>query len=434
MTPAEQRALDAIDMDTLVAMVCDLVAIESTSGRETPAQEFVAAQLAAAGMDVDQWELDVEMLRRDPAYSAEVERTHALGVVGHIGKGDGPTLILNGHVDVVPAGDRDRWSVDPWRGTVRGDRIYGRGSVDMKGPLCCAIAAVRAIRDADIRLEGRAVIQSVVGEEDGGIGTLAAIRRGWRGYRGDAAIVLEPTQLVVAPAQAGAFNFRVTVPGLSAHGALRSEGVSAIEKFFPVYRALEALEQRRNSRPRHPMFERDALPYAICVGTLKAGDWASTVPESLVFEGRLGIAPDEDPVLARKELVDAVAGAAADDAWLADHPPRVEWWGGQFAPAAISPQHPIVATLMAACTDLTGTAPPVHGMPFGADMRLLVNEGATPTVLFGPGDVRRAHAPDEFITISELEAATRALVLTIMRFAGGESTSVTPRGPAPSRT
>ena len=415
ITPTERRALDAIDIDALVAMVCDLVAIESTSGRETPAQEYVAAQLAAVGMEVDQWELDVDTLRRDPAYSAEVERTHALGVVGRTGKGDGPALILNGHVDVVPAGERDRWSVDPWRGTVRHGRIYGRGSVDMKGPLCCAIAAVRAVRDAGVSLGGRAMIQSVVGEEDGGIGTLAAIRRG---YRGDAAIVLEPTELVVAPAQAGAFNFRVTVPGLSAHGALRSEGVSAIEKFILVYRALEALEQRRNTRPRHPMFEGAERPYAICVGTLKAGDWASTVPESLVFEGRLGIAVDEDPVLARQELVAALAGAAAGDDWLRAHPPVLEWWGGQFAPAAISPQHPIVATIMAACTDLTGTAPRMHGMPFGADMRLLVNEGATPTVLFGPGDVRRAHAPDEFVTMPELEAATRALVLTIMRFAG----------------
>lgn len=415
ITPTERRALDSIDIDTLVAMVCDLVAIESTSGRETPAQEFVATQLAAVGMEVEQWELDVDTLRRDPAYSAEVERTHALGVVASTGKGDGPSLILNGHVDVVPAGARDRWSVDPWRGTVRGDRIYGRGSVDMKGPLCCAIAAVRALRDAGISLGGRAMIQSVVGEEDGGIGTLAAVRRG---YRGDAAIVLEPTELVVAPAQAGAFNFRVTVPGRSAHGALRSEGVSAIEKFIPVYRALEALEQRRNNRPRHPLFEGAELPYAICVGTLKAGDWASTVAESLVFEGRLGIAVDEDPVLARQELVDAVAGAAAGDDWLRAHPPVLEWWGGQFAPAAISPQHPIVATIMAACTDLTGTAPRMHGMPFGADMRLLVNEGAIPTVLFGPGDIRRAHAPDEFVTIPELEAATRALVLTIMRFAG----------------
>jgi acetylornithine deacetylase len=415
ITPTEQRALDSIDIDKLVPMVCDLVAIESTSGRETPAQEFVAAQLAAVGMEVDLWELDIDTLRHDPAYSAEVERTDALGVVGSTGKGDGPWLILNGHVDVVPAGKRDRWSVDPWRGTVRNGRIYGRGSVDMKGPLCCAIAAVGALRDAGISLEGRAMIQSVVGEEDGGIGTLAAIRRG---YRGDAAIVLEPTELVVAPAQAGAFNFRVTVPGLSAHGALRSEGVSAIDKFIPVYRALQALEQRRNSRPRHPMFEGAELPYAICVGTLNAGDWASTVPESLVFEGRLGIAVDEDHAQARRELVDAVAGAAADDAWLREHPPVVEWWGGQFAPAAISPQHPLVGTIVGACTDLTGNAPPMRGMPFGADMRLLVNEGATPSVLFGPGDIRRAHAPDEFVTIPELEMATRALVLTIMRFAG----------------
>jgi acetylornithine deacetylase len=417
MTGLERRVLDAVDVDGLVGRLCELIAIESTGGRETPAQEQVASSMAELGMETDVWSLDLDELRRDPACCEEVGREHALGVVGRVGSGRGPSLVLNGHVDVVPAGDPARWSVPPWRGTVRDGRVYGRGSADMKGGLCCALFAVGALRDAGVRLRGSVLVQSVVGEEDGGIGTLAAIRRG---HTGDAAIVLEPTRLVVAPAQAGALNFRVTVPGVAAHGALRAEGVSPIEKFLPLHQALQELERRRNARPRHPLFADQALPYAICVGTLHSGIWASTVPETLTFEGRLGVAVDEEPDAARRELEEALALAAGADPWLRDHPPVLEWWGGQFAPASIPADHPVVGALCAAARDVSGQAPPVAGMPYGADMRLLVNQGGTPTVLFGPGDVRRAHAPDEFVPVAELAAATRTLALAVMRLCGVE--------------
>lgn len=417
MDDLERRVVGAVDVDGLVDALCDLISIESTGGRESPAQEHVAGLMREMGMEVDAWELDLDALSRDPAFCVEVERDHAVGIVGRTGAGRGRTLVLNGHVDVVPAGDLERWSSPPWRGTVRDGRVYGRGSADMKGGLCCALFAVRALRDAGVRPLGSVLVQSVVGEEEGGLGTLAAVRRG---HTGDAAIVLEPTQLVVAPAQAGAFNFRVTVPGLAAHGALRGEGVSPIEKFLPLYRALQELERRRNARPRHPLFADQELPYALCVGTVHAGIWASTVPETLTFEGRLGIAVDEDPAAARQELAEALAEVARADPWLRDHPPILEWWGGQFAPAVIPADHPIVTVVSDACRDATGERPPVSGMPYGADMRLLVNEGGTPTILFGPGDVRRAHAPDEFVPIDELAAATRTLALTMLRFCGVE--------------
>lgn len=417
MTSLERRVLDAVDVEGMVASLCDLIAIDSSGGRESPAQERTARMMAESGMEIDLWELDLDELRRDPAFCEEIPREHALGVVGRTGGGRGPTLVLNGHVDVVPAGDLERWSVPPWQGTVRDGRVYGRGSADMKGGLCCAVFAVRALRDAGVRLRGSVLIQSTVGEEDGGLGTLAAIRRG---HTGDAAIVLEPTRMVVAPAQAGAFNFRVTVPGVAAHGALRAEGVNPIEKFIPLYQALQELERRRNARPRHPAFAGQELPYALCVGTVRSGIWASTVPESLTFEGRLGVAVDEEPDAARRELEEALAEAARADPWLRDHPPVLEWWGGQFAPASIPGDHPVVDALSEAFRSVTGEAPAVSGMPYGADMRLLVHQGDTPTVLFGPGDVRRAHAPDEFVPIDELAAVTRILALTLVRFCGAE--------------
>lgn len=418
----ERRVLDAIDMPGLIEALGQLIALDSSGGKETPAQLWMADLMAAVGLEVDAWELDLAALRADPSYSEELDRDRAMGVVGRMGRGSfehpgsGPVLVLNGHVDVVPAGEPGLWSVPPFEATVRDGRVYGRGSADMKGGLLCGLFALRALNDAGVDLDGSVLVHSAIGEEDGGMGTLAAVRRG---HTGDAAIVLEPTGLVVAPAQAGAFNFRVTVPGRAAHGALRDEGVDPIGRFIPIYRALQQLETRRNDRPRHPLFADVALPYALCVGTIRGGVWASSVAESLTFEGRLGIAPDEEPQAARRELEETVGSVAAGDAWLRDHPPVVEWWGGQFAPAATDPGHPIVATLRDAHAAVAGSPPAVRGMPYGADMRLLVNEGRTPTVLYGPGDVRRAHAPDEYVEIAELETATRVLALTALRLGRG---------------
>jgi acetylornithine deacetylase len=332
-----------------------------------------------------------------------------------MGRGEGKTLVLNGHIDVVPAGDPRLWTVPPWSATVTDERVYGRGSADMKGGLCCALFAARAIRDAGVQLDGAVAIQSVAGEEDGGIGTLAAIERG---HIGDAAIVLEPTELMIAPAQAGALNFRLIVPGRAAHGALRSEGVSPFDKYLPLYQAMRDFERRRNTSVANPMFSEYDLPFALCIGKIWSGIWSSTEAESLTCEGRLGVSVDEDPLEVRRAFAAIIDEAAQRDSWLRMHPPILEWWGAQFEPASIGADHPVVTTLAAAHQSVTGQPAVVRGMPYGADMRLLVNEANIPTVLYGPGDIRRAHAPDEFVAVRDLEVATRALVLTILRYCG----------------
>lgn len=415
----EARVLDAIDLDGMLAYLCDLVAVPSLVGEETAAQEHVAAQMRHIGLDVDVWELPFDLLRQHPAHSQEVAREHGLGVVGSMGEtaAGGHSLIFNGHVDVVPAGDLANWHYPPWQGTVDHGRVYGRGALDMKGGLCCALFAAKAIQDAGVRLKGKLMIQSVIGEEDGGVGTLATVLRG---YKADGAVVIEPTELMVAPAQAGALNFRVTIPGFPAHGCFRQEGVSAIEKFIPVYHALMALEAERNRTVEDPLFSAYELPYALTVGTLQAGNWASTVAESLSFEGRFGVAVAEDLAVARRALEERVAQAAQADEWLRNHPPTVEWWGGQFAPASIPSDHPIVTAVCDAFATVTRRPAQVQGMTYGADMRLLVNEGGTPTLLFGPGDVRKAHQPDEYVPIDDLIVTVRTLALTALRFCGYE--------------
>jgi acetylornithine deacetylase len=208
------------------------------------------------------------------------------------------------------------------------------------------------------------------------------------------------------------------VPGLSAHGCVREEGVSAIETFRPVHDALLELEADRNRRLRQPLFERYRRPYALSIGRLSAGDWPSSVPDLLVCEGRYGIAPGEDAEEARREFERAVAAAADGHRYLAEHPPSVEWWGGQFMPARTPMDTTIVSSATRAITELTGQPPLIEGMTYGADMRLLVNEGGIPTVLYGAGDVRRAHRPDESVPIDDLITVARVIALTAMRFCG----------------
>jgi len=417
MNKIEQTVLNALDFDGLLHTLDQLVQIPSLDGsaEEVTVQEETAVLMQSLGLNVDTWEIDFAALQAHPAYTAEVERAAGLGVLGSYGNDAGPSLILNGHTDVVPSGELDRWHYPPWRATLNkaDGNVYGRGALDMKGGLCCALFAVKAIIDAGVQLKGRVLVQAVIGEEDGGAGTLAAVLHG---PRADAAIIMEPTELMIAPAQAGAYNFRVAIPGKAAHGAMRFEGVDPLEKFLLVYQAILDLEKIRNQDADHPLFANYPVPYPICVGKIQGGVWASTVAETLTFEGRYGVKIGEDPAAAKQQLEDYLWTAVQDDPWLQENPLTVEWWGAQFDPAEIPVEHEIVGETAVSFQEITGKSAHLQGMPYGADMRLLVNVGNIPTIMFGPGNVRKAHQPDEFVPLADLKTCTQTLALTILRF------------------
>ncbi|WP_049559720.1 ArgE/DapE family deacylase [Nonomuraea sp. SBT364] len=412
MRDAETRVLNAIDEAETVNLLADLVRVPSVTGTdaESELQHHVAGLLTEAGLDVDVWKFDVEDLRgRDGFPGTEAPRAEAYGVVGVTG-GDGvPALALQGHVDVVPTGDLAKWEgSDPFAARIAGDILHGRGACDMKAGLAANLAAVRALRRAGITLERPLAVHCVVSEEDGGLGAFGTLARG---HTAEAALITEPTAGTVISACAGALTFRIELAGRAAPGATRLEGVNAIEVFWPVFEAIRRLEAERN---RHvpAKFGGNALPYPIEVGTVHAGDWASTVPDLLVAEGRLGVLLDEDPAEARAAFEEAVLSAAHP--WLRANPPVVTWPGGQFASGRLPAGHPLLAEVRQAAADTSGVALPESAAPYGSDLRLYAGAGI-PTLHYGPGDARYAHAPREQVPIPELLAVTRAVALLAVR-------------------
>jgi len=421
MTDWRALVLEEVDAGTpeLFALLAELVATPSIGGAEAEdaIQGRLAAELASEGLDVDHWELPLdELMAADDFPGVEVERSRASGLVGRLAGTDpgAPTLMLNGHVDVVPPGDLDAWSADPFSGRICGGTLYGRGACDMKAGLVSALGAVRAIRRVGVPLAGDLLLACVPGEEDGGLGTYGLLRRGWRA---DACVVPEPTGLDLVPATAGALTFRLRVPGRATHASRRTEGVSAIAKFLPVWHALARLEEHRN-RHVDPLMRRWPIAYPLSIGRISAGDWASSVPDRLLAEGRLGVALDEPVEAARAALEAAVAEACAEDPWLRAHPVGVEWWGGQFAPGRLPAPSDLAARVARAHADVGGGPQETWGAPYGSDLRLLTGLGGIPTLHYGPGDAALAHAPDESVPLAEVVTAARALAVLALDICG----------------
>ncbi len=405
--------------DDLVSLVQTLVRIPSVTGEEGAAQAVVAERMRQVGLDVDVWEPSVDELAPYSEHVGEFEsfagRPNVVGAWQ--GSGGGRSLILNSHIDTVEPGDPQTWSTPAFDAAIIDGTIVGRGALDMKGGLATNLMAVAILKDLGFEPRGSIYVQSVISEEDGGAGTLAAILRG---YRADAAIITEPTNLAVVVAQGGSLVFRIRVQGKSAHAAARNEGVSAFEMFLPIWDVLNAFEARRNTSIDHPLYRNLTNKIPINIGIVKSGSWPSSVPEWLIAEGRAGLVPGEDLKTFKQEFVDEVMNASSATPWLAQHPPVVEWFSGQFAPAELAAGHPLVKTVSEAHRTVTGLTPPVEGAPYGADMRHFLMFADTPCLMYGTGDVRMAHCADESITIADLLIATRTIAHVVSTWCGQE--------------
>lgn len=394
-----------LSAEGLARDVAALVQVPSVTGDERAALERLGELAERLGLAPTLYRHDLDGLRSHPEYPGEeTTRSELWGLsVSAPGAGGGarPRLALAGHVDVVPAGS-EAWRYGPWSGAIADGCVWGRGAVDMKGGV---IAALHALAVAGPEAACEAVLLAVSSEEDGGLGTFAALQRD---AAFDACLIPEPVGFDAVCAQAGALTFQGVVHGVGAHAALRLQGASAIDRYLPVHAALADHEQRLNRGIEHPLMRDLDLPYPVVVGRLTAGEWSSTVPDRLVFEGRLGVRVGESLGDARRELEAAIAAAG-------DGAVEVRWTGGQFASGHTPTDHPFAELVRDSLRAETGRPARFAGIPSGTDMRLFTARGI-PCVMAGTPGLERAHAVNEHVRIDDLLVLARVLARVVGGF------------------
>jgi acetylornithine deacetylase len=393
-----------IDADAIARDTAALVQAPSLTGDERPALERLGELADALRLEAELVQHDLAELRAHPDHPGEeAPREELLGVTVTLPGTRPGRVALNGHVDVVGVGS-EPWAHEPFSGAVEGGFVHGRGSVDMKGGVIAALHALAALRSAD---RPEVVLHAVGSEEDGGLGTFAALERD---SAFDAALIPEPTAFEVVCAQAGALTFRATVRGRAAHAALRLAGRSALDRYLGIHLAIQAHERALNRDVEHPAMQALALPYPISVGRIDGGEWSSSVPDRVVVEGRLGVALGQELGEAREAFE-----AALDDG---ESPPaEVEWTGGQFAPGATPPGHPWVEVVAGAVRTERGLPARLTGVPYGADMRLFCARGI-PAVMVGTPGLELAHAVDERVSVADLASVARIIVRALSAHGG----------------
>lgn len=436
---AEEKA------DKIVDLLSQLVRIPSLTGEERDGQEFVADYLGGLGLDVDQWEPDVQELfdkypevaqypthwQHDlivpydtlPTYesllrSGKMDVLNYRGrpnVVGKLpGQGGGRSLILNGHIDTVTVEPIDEWTHDPFGGQIHDDIMYGRGVSDMKAGVIAGLIAMECLVELGVPLRGDVIFQSVVNEEHAGNGTLSCVARG---YTADAAIVMEPTKNEIWNGTSGGVYWGAKLRGRPRPTGARwigrtQDGVSAMEGLPHVINELMDLERRLNSHARHPdLPEQNSL--SITMGRVQGGHYDTVTASECILNGCAYFGSEVGSVLEVMEHLRVAIGRAHEaDHLLKDLPAEVFFLHHDDA-SEVDRDEPIIHTLTSVGEKVLGASPPVYRGNISCDMRHLVNQGGIPTLVFGPGSWDLIHSPNEFIPLPAMLPCVQTLALTI---------------------
>ena len=438
VTQQHREVLALIDgmRDQIVDTVSELVQIRSVNpcypgvnyeqeiGGESKANQFLADRYRQMDLEVDTWE-------------EASDRSNLVGIWR--GTGKGKSLLHNGHIDTVPAGRVENWtSGDPFSGKVANDRIYGRGTCDMKGALVCQMFAIRAIQQAGLRLAGDLLLSSTVGEENMDSATIGAGTLVQRGHKADAAVVSEasapPYPLAVVPVSVGLLWVSVTVEGKASHASMRGEtfraggmgrevAVNAIDKGIFLVNAIRKLEDEWGLTKKHPLF--NPGHFTILPGVISGAPHGVQVPffisDYCTIEYCIWHHPDEDAESIKQEFSKFVHHASQLDEWLRDHPPQLDW-KVHWPPYNVPTEHPICQCVAAAHEEAVrgsrfeGPAQ-IAGFYAVCDAAFLCMQGI-PAIVYGPGTLLVAHAADEYVDIDELTAATKTYALVSMDWCG----------------
>jgi acetylornithine deacetylase len=415
--------------DEIIAFLQQLVRIPSVThppgGDEGPVQAYVADKYKQMGLIVDVFEpTEVAGVQEHEGWWPGLDYTNRPNVVGiWKGSGTGKTLILNGHADVVDEGPRELWKHEPFGGEIEDGKLYGRGSVDMKGGIAAMTMAVEILQECGITCLGDVILESVVNEELGGYnGTLACIVKG---YQGDAAIVTEPSDLKIEPGTKGGQAYKITVPGVGAHQSFWWEGVSALDKAIRIKQAIERFEEIRYRQTRNNELYADPVLFPTpaisdCIYSFVSGDPAIMgVPYVTKMELWIDVLPGEDLDEVTKSFEEHIMKAASLDWFMKDNPPKIERVDMRpIYPTKIPLDHQIVSVLKDSFSAVMNDTPKVCGFEAACDAMMFNKYSDTPAVVFGAGQLGSAHRPDEFMDIDQLIASVKILALTIVNFCG----------------
>lgn len=413
-------AVDAA-FDDQVAFTRELVGFPSVRGHEHTAQDFVYDAMRERRLATERWAIDVAEIENHPGFSpVAVDYSNAINVVGSHRPREtlGRSLILNGHIDVVPEGPHDMWSRYPFEPHVEGDWLYGRGAGDMKAGLAANLFALDALHALGFQPAARVYLQSVTEEECTGNGALSCLVRG---YRADAAIIPEPENDKLVRANVGVLWFRVHVRGFPVHVREAGSGANAIEACFPLISALHELEESWNRAKfgmRH--FENLDHPINLNVGKIVGGDWASSVPAWCSFDCRMAIYPEWDAAEKAKEIEAQIGEAASAVPFLANKPPEIEWNGFRANGYVLQEGSDAESTLARAHARAYGQALESFVTPGYLDGRVFVLYDDCPCLVYGPYS-ENIHGFDERVSLSSVKRVTGSIALFVAEWCGVEA-------------
>ncbi len=422
------RILSAVDelFDREIDFLSELTSHPSTRGQEQSAQAFMTGALSERGLEVDQWQIDVEEIRNMPGFSPVIGTYEdAQNVVGthHPRTTKGRSLILNGHIDVVPAGPLDMWDAPPFEPHVANGWLYGRGGGDMKAGLVSNLFALDALRHIGVAPAATVHYQSVVEEECTGNGALACLARG---YKADAALIPEPFEEKLVTSQIGVIWFQVHLKGLPTHVAYAGQGANAIEAAIPLIAALHEMEYRWNAaEKRHPDFAHHEHALNLNVGKIQGGDWTSSVPAWSVLDLRMAIFPGQDINAAKAEIEQVIYDAARGNAFLKNSLPEVVYHGFLAEGYALSEDSSATAKAAIGALDqahLATTGEVLDRMAITAttDARFFGLYADTPALVYGPR-AEAIHGFNERVELESIRRITQSTALFIADWCGVET-------------
>ena len=401
-----------------VSLLVDLVRQPSLLGHEAGAQAVVGKAFAGLGVRVHEFAIDEDKLRAHPGYSPSIVsydgRQNVVGIHHPAGPVTGRSLILNGHIDVVPVGAQALWTHPPFSAHIAGDRLYGRGASDMKAGIVAFTMAFKALRALRLEPAAPVYLQSVVEEECTGNGALACLLEG---YRADAAVITEPIEGLLT-CQMGVMWFAIEVMGKPVHASVAHTGVGAIDFSIYLFAALKDLERQWNEpKSRHGYYLKHEHPVNFNLGKIQGGEWASSVPTHCRSDIRIGFYPDMPATRAKAEIERVLAEAYAAHPGRASLSYRLSYEGFQADGCIVDENEAVLKTLSGTHRDVVGEELQSVAFTGTTDIKFFNLYGSTPATCYGPKGAS-IHGIDEWVSIDSMMQTSAVLAVFIARWCG----------------